>query len=97
MAVPSGATEVCKQSRKCSKAAGHRGRCNPEKPVIPFWESSAVFKLNTGKWKLIEDEKQFEEIHEAKRLLLNDREQAVKTSRQLMNTSLNKKGKTSYK
>ena len=89
MAAPCGATEVCKQSRKCSKAAGHKGRCNSEKPFIPFWESSPVFQL-----KLIEEEKEFEEMHEAKRLLLIDREQALKTNEQLMNTLLNEKGKT---
>ena len=94
MAAPCGATGVCKQSRKCSKAAGHKGRCNSEKPFIPFWESSPVFQLNTRKRKLIEEEKEFEEMHEAKRLLLIDREQALKTNEQLMNTSLNEKGKT---
>ena len=94
MAAPGGATEVCKQSRQCSKAAGHKGRCNSKKPFIPFWKSSPVFQLNTRKRKLIEEEKQFEEMHEAKRLLLIDREQALKTNEQLMNTSLNEKGKT---
>ena len=97
MAAPGGATEVCKQSRKCSKAAGHKGQCNSEKPVIPFWESSPVFQLNTHNRKLIEEEKQFEEIHEGKRLLLIDREQALKTNDQLINTLLNEKGKTFYK
>ena len=37
-----------------------------KKPVILFWESSPVFQLNTRKQKLIEKEKQFEEIHEVK-------------------------------
>lgn len=86
MAATRSATEVCK-SRKCSKAAGHKGRCNSEKPVISFWESSPVFQLNTRKRKLLEEEKQFEETHEAKKLLLDDREQALETSKQLMNTA----------
>ena len=93
MAATRSATEVCK-SRKCSKAAGHKGRCNSEKPVIPFWELSPVFQLNTRKRKLFEEEKKFEETHEAKRLLLDDREQALETSKQLMNTALDEKGKT---
>ena len=93
MAAPEGTSEVCKHSRKCSKVAGHKGRCNSEKPVDAFWESSLVFKLNTRKRKLNE-EKQLEEQHEAKRLLLNDREEALKTTELVIQTALNEKGKT---
>ena len=89
-----GTREACKQSRKCSKVAGHKGRCNSEKPVNPFWESSSVFKLNTRKRKLIDEEKQLDEQHEAKRLLLNDREEALKTTELAIHTELNEKGKT---
>ncbi|PFX15052.1 hypothetical protein AWC38_SpisGene20755 [Stylophora pistillata] len=54
-------------------------------------ELSPVFQLNTRKLKLFKEEKQFEETHEAKRLLLNDQEQALETSKQLMNTALDEK------
>lgn len=93
MAAPSATTEeACRQSRKCSKVAGHKGRCNSEKPVNSFWESSSVFKLNTCKRKLFEEEKQSDE----KRLLLNDHEEALEKTEQLIHTELNKKGKTPY-
>lgn len=93
MAAPRTTTEeACRQSRKCSKVAGHKGRCNSEKPVNSFWESSSVFKLNTRKRKLFEEEKQSDE----KRLLLNDQEEALEKTERLIHTELNKKGKTPY-
>ncbi|PFX14009.1 NACHT, LRR and PYD domains-containing protein 3 [Stylophora pistillata] len=55
-----------------------------------------MFQLNTSKRKLFEEEKQFEETHEAKRLLLDDREQALETSKQLMNTALDEKENELY-
>ena len=94
MAAPEGTSEVCKHSRKCSKVAGLKGRCNSEKPIDAFWESPSVFKLNTRKQKLNEEQKQLEKQHEAKRLLLNDREEALKTTELVIQTALNKKGKT---
>ena len=33
----------CRRSRRCSKADGHKGRCNSEQELSPFWESSPVF------------------------------------------------------
>ncbi|KAJ7365214.1 hypothetical protein OS493_007866 [Desmophyllum pertusum] len=90
MAAPRTTTEeACRQSRKCSKVAGHKGRCNSEKPVNSFWESSSVFKLNTRKRKLFEEEKQSDE----KRLLLNDQEEALEKTERLIHTELNKKEK----
>ena len=86
--------EACKQSRKCSKVAGHRGRCNSEKPINPFWESSSVFKLNTRKRKLINEEKQLYEQHEAKREMLDEREETLKTTELAIHTKLHEKGKT---
>lgn len=50
----SNGSEAGKQSRKCLKVVGHKGQCNSEKPINPFWESSSVFKSNTRKRKLIE-------------------------------------------
>lgn len=94
MAASEGSTEVCRHGRKCLKVAGHKGRCNSEKPVHLFWESSSVFKLNIRKWKLIEEEKQFDEQHEAKLLLLNDQEEALNTTELAIQTELNEKGKS---
>ena len=74
--------------------AGHKGRCNSEKPLHSFWESSSVFKLNIRKRKLIEEEKQFDEQHEAKLLLLNDQEEALNTMELAIQTELNEKGKS---
>ena len=51
-----------------------------------------MFKLNTCKRKLFEEEKQSDE----KRLLLNDHEEALEKTEQLIHTELNKKGKTPY-
>ena len=98
MAVLDGAstTEACKQSRKCSKVAGHRGRCNSEKPINPLWESSSVFKLNTRKRKLIDKENQLYEQHEAKREMLDEREETLKTTELAIHTKLREKGKTHY-
>ena len=42
----------CKKSRKCSKPAGHTGRCNTQKQINSFWESSVVFQQNERKRKL---------------------------------------------
>ena len=89
-------TGECKHSRKCSKLAGHKGRCNSDKPINSFWESSLVFKLNTRKRKLFEQENQLDEQQEAKALLLNDREETLKTTELVINTKLNEKGKTPY-
>lgn len=94
MAASKGSTEVCKHSRKCSKVAGHKGRCNSEKLVNSFWESSSVFKLNIRKRKLTEEEKQFDEQHEAKLLSLYDREEALNTMELAFQTELNEKDKT---
>lgn len=94
MAASEGSTEACRHARKCSKVAGHKGRCNSEKPLHSFWESSSVFKLNIRKRKLIEEEKQFDEQHEAKLLLLNDQEEALNTTELAIQTELNEKGKS---
>lgn len=51
-----------------------------------------MFKLNTRKRKLFEEEKQSDE----KRLLLNDQEEALEKTELLIHTELNKKGKTPY-
>ena len=93
MVAPGGTTQACKHNRKCSKVFGHKGRCNSEKPVNSFWESSSVFQLNTHKRKLIEEEKEFDEQHKAKRVLLNDREEALKTTKIEIESKLNEKGK----
>ena len=55
-----------------------------------------MFKLNTRKQNLIEEEKKLDEQHEAKRLLLDDREEALKTTELVIHTDLNEKGKTPY-
>lgn len=94
MAASEGSREACRHGRKCSKVAGHKGRCNSEKPLHSFWESSSVFKLNIRKRKLIEEEKQFDEQHEAKLLLLNDQEEALNTTELAIQTELNEKGKS---
>lgn len=93
MVVPGGTTRACKHNRKCSKVSGHKGRCNSEKPVNSFWESSSVFQLNARKRKLIEEEKELDAQHKAKRVLLNDREEALKTTKIEIESKLNKKGK----
>lgn len=85
MAASEGSTEACRHGRKCSKVAGHKGRCNSEKPLHSFWESSSVFKLNIRK---------FDEQHEAKLLLLNDQEEALNTTELAIQTELNEKGKS---
>lgn len=53
-----------------------------------------MFKLNIRKRKLIEEEKQFDEQHEAKLLLLNDQEEALNTTELAIQTELNEKGKS---
>ncbi|KXJ10168.1 hypothetical protein AC249_AIPGENE3271 [Exaiptasia diaphana] len=58
--------QPCKASRKCDKEAGHKGRCNTQKQVNKFWETSIVYKLNVRKRKLLDEEERFEEEQEAK-------------------------------
>ena len=55
-----------------------------------------MFKLNTRERKLIDELKQLDEQHEAKRLLLNNREEALKTTGLAIHTELNEKGETHY-
>lgn len=52
-----------------------------------------MFQLNTRKRKLIEEEKELDEQHKAKRVLLNDREEALKTTEIEIESKLNEKGK----
>jgi hypothetical protein len=66
--------EQCKKSRKCSKSARHKGRCNTEKSVIPFWESSASYKLNERKRKLLVEQHGFEQKVKARESKLVERE-----------------------
>ena len=51
----------CKKSRKCSKVNGHNGRCNSEKKLMPFWETSPVFLLNKRKRNCLLKEMRCEE------------------------------------
>ena len=73
---------------------GIRADATQKSPFHSFWESSSVFKLNIRKRKLIEEEKQFDEQHEAKLLLLNDQEEALNTTELAIQTELNEKGKS---
>ena len=60
-------------------------------------EVISVFKLNTRKRVLMDKENEMsemEEQHEAKRQLLFDQEEAMKTSELVIQTALNEKGKT---
>ena len=52
-----------------------------------------MFQLNARKRKLIEEEKELDAQHKAKRVLLNDREEALKTTKIEIESKLNKKGK----
>lgn len=52
-----------------------------------------MFQLNTRKRKLIEEEKELDEQHKAKRVLLNDREEALKTTKIEFESKFNVKGK----
>lgn len=52
-----------------------------------------MFQLNTCKRKLIEEEKELDEQHKAKRVLLNDREEALKTTKIEFESKFNVKGK----
>jgi hypothetical protein len=39
----------CKRAQRCSKPDGHKGRCNSELELSPFWESSPVVIANKRK------------------------------------------------
>jgi len=52
-----------------------------------------VFQLNIRKRKLIEEEKELDEQHKAKRVLLNDREEALKTTKIEFESKFKVKGK----
>lgn len=52
-----------------------------------------MFQLNIRKRKLIEEEKELDEQHKAKRVLLNDREEALKTTKIEFESKFKVKGK----
>ena len=65
---------LCTKNRKCSKRAGHKGRCNTQKDVNPFWESSSVYQLNVRKIKFLEEEHRVKAELAARELSLNGRQ-----------------------
>lgn len=52
-----------------------------------------MFQLNIRKRKLIKEEKELDEQHKAKRVLLNDREEALKTTKIEFESKFKVKGK----
>jgi hypothetical protein len=85
--------EQCKISRKCSKSAGHKGRCNTEKSVNPFWATSASYKLNERKRKLLVEQHGFEQKVKAKESQLVERENLILHCQEQTQYDLREKGK----
>ena len=84
--------EPCKKSRKCSKSGGHKGRCNTEKSVNPFWESSGTYKLNERKRNLLEQQHCFEQKVKAKESQLIEWENSLLHSQEQTQHDLREKG-----
>lgn len=84
--------DQCKRNRKCSKISGHKGRCNSEKALAAFWESSPVF--NTHKRKR-EDDRLGEE-HESTSSRLHVCEEELRNKKSEYERKLNEKGKFVY-
>lgn len=87
----------CKKSRKCSKSAKHKGRCNAEGSVNPFWESSSSYKLNKRKRKLLEEVHCFQQHIEAKKCQLAEHENRLINSEEQAQNILNEKGNYNYR
>ena len=83
----------CKKSRKCSKPPGHKGRCNVQKPINLFWESTNTYKLNERKRKLQLEQHSFEEKVKRKESELANRENLVLNSEVHLRNLLIEKGK----
>ena len=84
---------LCTNNRKCSKLAGHKGCCNTQKDVNPFWESSSVYQLNVRKRKFREEEHRVEEELVARELSLNERQNDLSKSEEDIRIKLREKGK----
>ena len=86
----------CKRSRKCSKLGGHKGRCNSEKELAAFWETSPVFNMNKRKRELLSEENRVsEEIEEFESTAshLRPREEELENAKSELERKLNEKGK----
>ena len=83
----------CKKSRKCSKPPGHKGRCNVQKPINPFWESTNTYKFNERKRKLQLEQHSFEEKVKRNESELANRENLVLSTEVHLRNLLIEKGK----
>ena len=84
----------CKRSRKCSKLGGHKGRCNSEKELAAFWETSPVFNMNKRKRELLSEENRVsEEIEEFESTAshLRPREEELENAKSELERWLNEK------
>ena len=87
---------VCSKSRRCSKVNGHKGRCNSEKDLPQFWETSPVFLLNKRKRSCLLGEKRCEEQSQALRAKLahlDERENKLLATQADITSTLSAKGK----
>ena len=84
---------MCTKNRKCSKLAGHKGHCNTQKHVNPFWESSSAYQLNVRKRKFLEEEHRVKAELAARELSLNGRQNDLSKSEEDIRIKLREKGK----
>ncbi|XP_078361840.1 uncharacterized protein LOC144646172 [Oculina patagonica] len=70
--------DQCRRGRQCSKLNGHKGRCNSERSVYAFWETSPVYKLNVRKRSLVEEEERVGQELAAKAARLDTLETELK-------------------
>ena len=69
--------EEWKKSRKCWNPPGHKGRCNVQKPINPFWELTNTYKFNERKRKLQLEQHSFKERVKRKESELANRKNLV--------------------
>jgi len=94
MAEPSSNDNPCKKNRKCSKLAGHKGRCNTQKEVNHFWESSAFYQLNAKKRKFQEEERSSQQELDSRELALQERVDRLSSSEEEIQYMLQENGMT---
>lgn len=85
-------SSLCKKTRKCSKEAGHKGRCNTQKQINSFWELSPFYQLNAKKRKFLEDEQQSREELNARENALQERSDLLSNSEENARCQLEEKG-----
>ena len=86
----------CKRSRKCSKLSGHKGLCNSEKKLIPFWENSPIYITNKRRREHIDKENRTSETiraYESTTSQIRDQVTELQSINSELVKNLNDKGK----